>query len=260
MVFKQAALTASAGNSVISSDEFSGSAHTRQATFTNLEAAVRDVVPRSGSAGIRQMAMDLARSSGRPMQQAITKPSVTFDILTRVVSSRRYPSAGPTPCAHRPRGGAVGKHRHESCAKLADAGRAARADSMSPSATSGVRYRMPWTVLEVSWRRYENRPQALRLPCRRSTIAETSRLAPRACHRLQKYAGVNPPTPLGSLTDEATRAVLDYLSRKRRTRVYSSPAAREQRWGATMAPTRSRDRDCGGREPTGTLRPTPLLI
>ncbi|WP_234815514.1 hypothetical protein [Mycobacterium tuberculosis] len=66
MVSKQAALTASAGNLGDQLDEFSDQLTSRQATFTNLEAAVRDVV--SASIWFRlaydRMAMDLARSVG----------------------------------------------------------------------------------------------------------------------------------------------------------------------------------------------------
>ncbi|WP_218968415.1 hypothetical protein, partial [Klebsiella pneumoniae] len=56
MVSKQAALTASAGNLGDQLDEFSDQLTSRQATFTNLEAAVRDVVSALDlvQAGIRQ--------------------------------------------------------------------------------------------------------------------------------------------------------------------------------------------------------------
>lgn len=100
MVSKQAALTASAGNLGDQLDEFSDQLTSRQATFTNLEAAVRDVVSALDlvQAGIRQDGYGLGQVSRavRLMQQAITKlqgsAGDVFDIFDPL---RRFVAAIP---------------------------------------------------------------------------------------------------------------------------------------------------------------------
>lgn len=174
MVSKQAALTASAGNLGDQLDEFSDQLTSRQATFTNLEAAVRDVVSALDlvQAGIRQDGYGLGQVSlaVRLMQQAITKLQGSagdvfdiFDPLRRFVAAIPECRANPV-CSVAQEVVQWANTVTESCAKLADAaGQLARGSLMSPRRHRVcLGYRMPWTALEVSWRRYENRPQAFK--------------------------------------------------------------------------------------------------
>lgn len=225
MVSKQAALTASAGNLGDQLDEFSDQLTSRQATFTNLEAAVRDVVSALDlvQAGIRQDGYGLGQVSRavRLMQQAITKLQGSagdvfdiFDPLRRFVAAIPECRANPV-CSVAQEVVQWANTVTESCAKLADAaGQLARGIADVASATSGVSgYRMPWTALEVSWRRYENRPQAFKsyltmsaqhhceLPDYLRELAAVSQSAP----------GVDLYAARRILTDPNMRAVLDYF-------------------------------------------------
>lgn len=143
MVSKQAALTASAGNLGDQLDEFSDQLTSRQATFTNLEAAVRDVVSALDlvQAGIRQDGYGLGQVSlaVRLMQQAITKLQGSagdvfdiFDPLRRFVAAIPECRANPV-CSVAQEVVQWANTVTESCAKLADAaGQLARGSLMSP--------------------------------------------------------------------------------------------------------------------------------
>lgn len=149
MVSKQAALTASAGNLGDQLDEFSDQLTSRQATFTNLEAAVRDVVSALDlvQAGIRQDGYGLGQVSlaVRLMQQAITKLQGSagdvfdiFDPLRRFVAAIPECRANPV-CSVAQEVVQWANTVTESCAKLADAaGQLARGIADVASATSGV--------------------------------------------------------------------------------------------------------------------------
>lgn len=225
MVSKQAALTASAGNLGDQLDEFSDQLTSRQATFTNLEAAVRDVVSALDlvQAGIRQDGYGLGQVSRavRLMQQAITKLQGSagdvfdiFDPLRRFVAAIPECRANPV-CSVAQEVVQWANTVTESCAKLADAaGQLARGSLMSPRRHRVCPgYRMPWTALEVSWRRYENRPQAFKsyltmsaqhhceLPDYLRELAAVSQSAP----------GVDLYAARRILTDPNMRAVLDYF-------------------------------------------------
>ncbi|MEQ0575200.1 RND family transporter [Mycobacterium tuberculosis] len=225
MVSKQAALTASAGNLGDQLDEFSDQLTSRQATFTNLEAAVRDVVSALDlvQAGIRQDGYGLGQVSlaVRLMQQAITKLQGSagdvfdiFDPLRRFVAAIPECRANPV-CSVAQEVVQWANTVTESCAKLADAaGQLARGIADVASATSGVSG-LPNALdgIEVSWRRYENRPQAFKsyltmsaqhhceLPDYLRELAAVSQSAP----------GVDLYAARRILTDPNMRAVLDYF-------------------------------------------------
>ncbi len=141
------------------------------------------------------------RRAVRLMQQAITRrlrgsAGDVFDIFRPVASFRR----GDTQCRASPVCSVAQEVVQWATYRLRSPMRSwpmrqgsSRGGSlMSPRRHQCVRLPVPWTALEVGWRRYENRPQAFKsyLMSAQHHLREL-RLFTRTCRRLQSAPGVD---------------------------------------------------------------------